>query len=373
MGTKPHIIFTVTNDLNYDQRMHRICTSLAQNGYQVTLIGRIKTDSRPIEEKPFMQHRLSCLFNNGKLFYLEFNLRLFFYLLKRKNDATCAIDLDTILPCFFSTRIKGIPCFHDAHEYFAEVPEVVNRPLVKRIWEAVAKKAIPKMNFCYTVSESLASVLKHKYGKTFHVVRNVPWLNNGHKQVKANDKSPFILYQGALNDGRGLEKLIAAMHDIEIPLYLAGEGDLSNQLRQYARKEGLTDKVHFLGHLDPEELKALTPKAFIGFNVLESKGLNYYYSLPNKFFDYLHAGVPILTNDFPEYRKINTDYSVAMLIDLNKDAIVKATHYLLNNPEAYQQMVNNCMEARDVFNWNKEEKYLLQLYDGWFAKDQQLS
>ena len=72
------IYFTVTNDLTYDQRMHRICTSLAENGYDVTLVGFIKKDSVPLKKEKFRQKRLSCLFKKGKLFYAEYNTRLFF-------------------------------------------------------------------------------------------------------------------------------------------------------------------------------------------------------------------------------------------------------------------------------------------------------
>ncbi len=364
MPTQPQIIFTVINDLNYDQRMHRICTSLAENGYKVTLIGRQKPNSEKLHKKPFNQYRLHCIFHKGKLFYFEFNVRLFLHLLKRKASAICAIDLDTILPCFGIARLKNIYCFHDAHEYFAEMPEVINRPFVKRTWELVANWAIPKMELCYTISHSLAEIFQEKYGKNFHVIRNVPWLQD----IKTDHpEEPFILYQGALNEGRGLETLIAAMDQIDLPLYLAGEGDLSQKLRQQVKEEGLDNKVHFLGYVSPAQLKTLTPKAFVGFNILANKGLNYYYSLPNKFFDYMHAGIPILTNNFPEYQRINKQYQVAMLLNLEKDSIVRNIKYLRDNPSVYNQMKNNCLAARDVFNWNQEEKKLLNLYNPYFG------
>src|SRR5450432_542599 len=100
------IYFTVTNDLTYDQRMIRICTSLANAGYKIMLTGRKMKGSIPLIEQPFQQKRIRCLFERGKLFYAEYNLRLFFYLLFKKADCICAIDLDTILPCYFISKLK---------------------------------------------------------------------------------------------------------------------------------------------------------------------------------------------------------------------------------------------------------------------------
>jgi hypothetical protein len=98
------IIFTVTNDLNHDQRMIRICTALAAN-YDVHLIGRVLPHSKPIVNQSFTQHRLNVWFQKGKLFYAEYNIRLFFFLLKKQFDMVCGIDLDTILPCYLVSKI----------------------------------------------------------------------------------------------------------------------------------------------------------------------------------------------------------------------------------------------------------------------------
>ena len=102
------IYFIVTNDLSYDQRMIRIATTLTQAGYTIKLVGRKLNNSIPILAQPFLQKRINCLFEKGKLFYAEYNIRVFFYLLFKKMDCICAIDLDTILPCYFISKIKKI-------------------------------------------------------------------------------------------------------------------------------------------------------------------------------------------------------------------------------------------------------------------------
>ena len=147
---KRKILFTVTNDLSYDQRMIRIATTLAQNGFDVSLIGRIKKQSISLGNEPFQQKRLGVFFSKGKLFYLEYNLRLFFFLLKNRFDIVGSVDLDTLLPCFLVAKIKRKPIVFDAHEYFTEVPEVVNRPFTKGIWKLVGKLIIPRLKYAYT-------------------------------------------------------------------------------------------------------------------------------------------------------------------------------------------------------------------------------
>ena len=361
----PRILCTVTNDLTYDQRMIRICGSLARAGYEVLLVGRRRPASRPLRKEPFEQKRLSCFFDKGKLFYLEYNLRLFFFLLATPFDVVCSVDLDTILPGFLSSRIKGKPCVYDAHEYFTEVPEVVRRPAVKRIWEGVARFTIPRLAYAYTVGPGLARLLEERYGTPFAVIRNVPLPIAGPpKSPEPTAGAPIILYQGALNEGRGLEWAIEAMQEVEgAVLWLAGEGDLSANLRRRVQELGLESKVQFLGFIPPNELQALTSKAYIGLNLLENKGLSYYYSLANKAFDYIQAGVPSLNMAFPEYIQLQQEFGVFILLEsLSAPAISRAIDGLLRDEEKYQRIRSNCLEAGKSLNWEKEEKRLLAFY-----------
>lgn len=354
------LIFTVTNDLNYDRRMIRTCTSLVDAGYKVKIIGRKQTNSLPIIPQSYNQKRLRCLFERGKFFYIEYNIRLFFYLLFQKFDAACAIDLDTILPVLFISMLRRKKRFYDAHEYYTEVPELLGRPVTKSIWEKVASFSINKMTSCYTVSESLSTIFKERYHKEFDVVRNLPLLLPARKVIK---HGKMILYQGAVNKGRGLEQLIDAIEDIDVQVVIAGYGDIQQKIKSKVEAKGYQYKVILSGYLTPAQLYELTPKAFIGYNLLDPSSLSYYYSLSNKFFDYIHAGVPSLSNPFPEYVLINQQFKVSHLIELNTDEIKKAIIYLLENHDYYEELKNNCLKARDIFNWQAEQQKLLQIYN----------
>jgi glycosyltransferase involved in cell wall biosynthesis len=359
------IFFTVTNDLTYDQRMNRICTSLAENGYDVTLVGRKLRGSLPLKNEKYKQKRIRCWFNKGKLFYFEYNLRLCNFLLLRKMDAICAIDLDTIIPCHTISYFKRIPRIYDAHELFTELKEVVTRPIIKRIWTAVEKKLVPEFKWGYTVSESIAEEFQKRYDVWYKTIRNVARLK---ELDTAQGSGKFILYQGAVNEARAFEYLIPAMKWVNAPLVVCGDGNFMPQLKELIRTHQLEHKVELKGMLLPDELWKISQQAYIGIAVAENEGLNQYYALPNKFFDYMQAGLPQVTMDYPEYRKINLQFEVAILIDnLAPQRIAAAINNLLADNVMYSRLRQNCLKARLELNWQQEEKKLLAFYQSVFT------
>ncbi|HEY5966851.1 MAG TPA: glycosyltransferase [Chitinophagaceae bacterium] len=358
------IIFTVTNDLNYDQRMQRICGTLAGAGYDVLLVGRKLKTSLPLSKKNYRQQLLKCWFNKGKLFYSEFNIRLFFFLLFEKADCICAIDLDTILPCYYISKFKGIKRVYDAHEYFSQLDEVVNRPSIYRLWKKIEERMIPKFKKGYTVCDSLAEEFRKNYNANYTVIRNVPLLVESNEQMRSED---VILYQGAVNKGRGLDKLALSMKDVKAKLWVCGNGNFMDEMRSVVQANDLAAKVIFFGMLPPEELKKRTAQANIAVNPFERTGLNQYLSLSNKFFDYIHAGIPQVTMNYPEYKKINDQFKIAELIDdLDPYAIAKAINRLITNKELYLQLKQNCLAAKQELNWQNEKDKLLNFYEGLF-------
>ncbi len=359
------IILTVTNDLTYDQRMQRIASTLVEAGHVVLLVGRQLPESKPLEKRFFEQKRLRCWFRKGFLFYAEYNLRLFLFLLMARYDALGTVDLDTLFGGGLAAFLRGKKRVFDAHEYFEEVPEVQGRRFVRLFWRGVARLFLPMYKHAYTVGPALAELFSKKYGIPFAVVRNVPVKRTGIAPALHNQQPRILLYQGALNAGRGIEALLEAMTRLEgVQLWLAGEGDLSEALRKRARELGLNeDKVCFLGFVKPAELQAITDQAWLGLNLLENKGLSYYYSLANKFFDCVQARVPLLSMDFPEYRALNTQHEVAVLLpEATPDAIVAAVQHLLNNPVLYRYLRENEDRAAEEWVWEKEKAVLLRVW-----------
>ena len=359
-NVEKHITFTVTNDLTHDQRMIRICSSLAEYGYQITLIGRQTKKSAILSKKTFAQKRIRCFFNSGFLFYAEYNIRLFFVLLCTRTDIYGAIDLDTIAPNCLVAIIKSRPFVFDAHEFFTEVPEVTHRKMVKFIWNIIGKCCIPQAERCYTVSKSLAEQLSVQYKTPFEVVRNMP-------SQKANiTKSPnekILVYQGDLNIGRGLELYIESIQFIDAKLVIIGDGPLYTKLNALAQKLNVSDKVIFTGYKDADSMHEITANASIGLNLLQADGLSYYYSLSNKFFNYIQAGIPQLCSQFPEYKILNNTYHVAKLISYDTAAIVNACNDWFADNEDYNKTVLHCHQAASVLNWESEKQILISLYN----------
>jgi glycosyltransferase involved in cell wall biosynthesis len=344
--------------------MHRICDSLYSFGYQVSLCGRELDNSTPLTTKNFQQHRLKCFFKKGKLFYIEFNIRLLFFLLVQKFDAVNAVDLDTAPAALLAAKIKNKLLIYDAHELFTEVPEVVNRPFIKKIWELVERILIPRTNLAYTVSQSIADFFSQKYHQPFYVIRNVPVL----VAKKTLTKERAIIYQGALNEGRGLEFLIQSMKDIDAQLWIAGDGDVSNKLKKMVLELKLDKKIFFLGKLSPEKLVEKTQQAIAGFNALEPKGLSYYYSLSNKTFDYIHAEIPQVISAFPEMKKLNEQFGFAIEIEhVSPTEISTAFNRLLSDEQLCETLSKNCRIAKQTLNWHNESQQLKKLYEQLFG------
>ena len=364
---KKRITLAITNDPNYDQRMIRICTSLHDAGYDVTLVGRRRPISAALIPRPFRQVRIPQRIDQGKLFYALFNAKLFFYLLFKKTDAFCAIDLDTIMPVYWASLLRRKPRVYDAHELFCDIEEVASRPRLQKVWRWIERTTVPNFHGGYTVNESYVREYRRMYGVDYAVVRNATVLRPF--VPPPAPAKPFILYQGAVNKGRCFEQLIPAMKWVDYRLVICGNGNFMEQAQALAKAEGVEDRVEFRGYVPPEELRHITPQATIGITLFVATSLSNELSLANRFFDYMHAGVPQLCVAYPEYEHINSRYEIATLIrDITPESIAQALNGMLQNPARMEAMRAQCMAAREEFNWQAEERRLLGVYEKLFNR-----
>lgn len=358
---KPRLVFTVINDLNFDQRMIRICNSLSKAGYEVTLVGRGHLQSGPMKKRAFCQKRLHVARTQGKLMYLTYWIKLFFYLLFKRADLICAIDLDTILPVYFASLFKRTKRVYDAHELFTEMKEVVTRPREKWLWDRIERFAVPRFPSGYTIGPCYAREFRKKYGVRYAVVRNATVL----RPLKSpHPGKKYILYQGWVNEGRCFEELIPAMQWVDMPLVICGEGNFYEQARKLTRSLGLEHKIIFKGYIPPEALGEYTENAFIGITLFNGISKSNVLSMANRFFDYMHHMLPQVCMRFPEYEQVNREFEIAVLVQdpPSSESIAAAINRLVKEPETYQRLSRNCRLAREKYCWQHEEKTLLDFY-----------
>lgn len=363
-------IVSVTNDLSTDQRVDKVCRTLTGMGFHVLLVGRWLPGCLPLNDRPYETHRMRLLFKRGPLFYAEYNLRLFWLLLFNPAKLLVSNDLDTLLANFTAHKLKRVPLVYDSHEYYTETPELINRPVVQGIWERIEKAIFPKLTDIITVNKSIADLYQKKYNKTLHVVRNVPRtpeietaLNRASFGLPL-DKKIIVLQGAGINIQRGVEEAVEAMRYVPNALLLIiGGGDVIDSLKNQVKKSELKDKVRFIKRLPYNELIQYTRLSDLGITLDKDTNINYRFSLPNKLFDYIHAGIPILASRLPEIARIVEGYDIGLIAE-NHDPkhIAGLMNQMLTNEAQNKIWKNNLIEAAKELNWENEEKTLTELY-----------
>ena len=355
------VYIAVTNNILFDQRAQRIATALNEIGFECKIIGRKYLLPKQEGNQKINMHRLHCFFNKGVLFYLEYNIRLFIYLISKRPEIIYACDPDTLLACTTYKRLFNKKGVYDSHEYFIETPELNSRKGIKWIWDKIERFGSRNMNLHITVNDILATLLSKRLGRQFYSIRNLPFKI---PPSESNFRENIILYQGVLNEGRGLKEAIDLIGLLpKYELWLAGEGDLSEDLRNYANKKSYKQKIKFLGKVHPEELKSITNKARYGYNLLNGSSLNYYYSLANKFFDYMAAGVPSINMNFPVYDSYIKKYHCGISVDeLKAETLAKKIQSIDQNPNDYKLLQMNSYKAHVELNWEIEKLKLAELF-----------
>ncbi len=351
------IIMTVTNNLESDQRVHREASYFHENGWQVTVVG---SQNQPCHDyrQSYATKRLPLFFKKGALFYAEINLRLFIYLLFHPSDRIWSNDTDTILAGFLASKLKRKRFTVDLHELFPEVPEVAQRPFVKGCWTKLEDWILPRVKECYTVCQSIADYYHNRYGIGVKVLRNMPL-----KRAYTGRSGKFdfggkrvILYQGAVNEGRGIEWIMDAMRFVENAVFVViGKGDLYDTLREKCEKDNLGEKVKFLGHIPFAELSAYTIDADLGVCLLKEKGLSYYYALPNRVFDFMQAHVPLLATDFPEIaRVLNVAGTGRVIHEYEPEKLAAVINEMLGTPIDHDLFER----ASEQYHWEVERQVI---------------
>lgn len=366
---KKRIVVSVISDLSTDQRVIRICSTLQAMGFAVTVIARSFKDSLPLQTYPFAASRIGCYFRKGILQYAEFNTKLFFKLLFKKTDYFLSNDLDTLIPNFIIGRLRGKHLFYDTHEYFTGVPELRSSPLKRKTWKFFEDRILPRLRTVYTVNQSVKEAYEKEYPRLqFAIIRNVPMT------IPVIPATPPVHWQGkiillaqgaGLNEGRSCIEVLEAMPllDERFHLVFIGGGTHWHYLQQRRQELGLEDRVDMMAKMLPSQLKTYTPLAHLGFSLDSFEDKNCLYNLPNKIFDYIQAGVPIVATAIPEVKNIVEQYNCGVcLYDVSPLTLSATITALIDDKKRYEAYKNNTQSAAKELCWEKEEGVLKAVY-----------
>jgi len=323
-----------------------------------------------MDDRPYPTRRMKLIFTKGPLFYACFNLRLFFFLLFHKADLLFSNDLDTLLPNYIIAGLKKKPLIYDSHEYFTGVPELINRKGVQKVWKQIEKWIFPRLKDIITVNESIADLYEKEYGKRPVVVRNIPSagfipLEKSRSDLGLPENKKILILQGSgINVQRGSEEMVEAMQMInDAVLLIIGSGDVIPRLKKMIIDLQLADKVIVKPKLPYNELMNFTHLADIGLTLDKDTNLNYRYSLPNKLFDYIRAGIPVIASPLVEIRKIIDKYDIGTFIPGHEPKEIAAKiNAVLQDKELIARWKKNITFASSQLAWEKEEQGLKKVF-----------
>lgn len=362
------IVVSVISDVVTDQRVQKECNTFYKMGYDVLVIGRKSKNTFMLDELPYRVIRFHNLFSRGPLMYLVFNLQLFFYLLFKKADIFWANDLDTLLPNFIIARLKKTKLVYDSHEYFTLS---VYKKTSRKLWERLEAFLFSRLKNVVTVNDSIKNVYEKKYKVPVTVIRNVPYrsaITLDSPKVLLPDSKKILVMQGiGLNENRGAEEAVLMMQFLpdDFNLYFIGSGTILNKLKKLVKDLQLEQKIIFIDVLPYDRMMEYTRQCFLGL-IFEKIHFNdeHMFSLPNKFFDYMKAGIPVLSSKAVEIKAIIENYKTGDFIDnFDPKQIAKKIIHISNNPEIYNFWKQNTSAAANELCWDNEEIKLINFME----------
>ncbi|HEV2481766.1 MAG TPA: glycosyltransferase [Puia sp.] len=370
------VVIAAISDLATDQRLHKVSLTLQEAGYDVLLIGTRRRDSLPLAPRSYPIRRIRLLFQKGAYFFAEFNFRLFLRLLFTKGDIFLGNDLDAIGAVWLAGTLRRLPVVYDTHEYYLGMPELNGRAGVKKVWQHIEAFVFPRLRYIYTICDSFRELYYKDYGKTLGVVRNVPYRKAADIDIPLpkdlEEKLPkdkfFLLFQGAgINPERGVEELVLAMPLLDparFHLVIIGGGENWEKIVEMVRDNGLSDRITLIPKIPFEQLRSVTRRAHLGLSLDKPNNINHIYGLPNKIFDYLHSGVPVLVSRVVELEKIVNTYDVGDFIENHQPAHIAAKILAISSdPGLLERWKRNTATVREELCWERESRVVVNIFE----------
>ena len=371
MNSKSVLIIFLGN-IHYDSRATNFYNSFCERGYIVKVISfDWLTKDFKTERGNISVYKLKKgFFSIG--FYLKFSLLLSFRLLFTKADFIFAEDVYTLPFAVILSKFKNSTIFYDSREIYGHLAGLSKRKKLQAFWGWVEKRSIKGVNVVMTTGEMDSEFIEKEYSlKSTLVIRNLPFQSevkesfDFRKHLNLDESKKILLYQGVILHGRGLGIILNLLSRLKnCVLIVLGDGEYKGYYEALAKKNNIEKEVFFFGKIEQSELLRYTSGADIGLAIIENLSLSYYFALPNKMFEYIYCGVPILVSNLPQMKSIVDKYKVGFYVDPdNSEDIIKQLNNLLDNNELRNKFKENCKIAAGELNWNREINKLFSLIE----------
>ena len=313
--------------------------------------------------------------------YLVYYYQSFMLLRKEPVDIYHAHDLMTLPVAWLAKTIRKGKVVYDCHELWLDRNRQPKRSRINRfLIRNIEAFLIRRVDAVITVSQSIADVLSERYHiPKPTVIINAPYYSPVQRsdilrnEIGIPAESKIILYIGAITFNRGLEELFQSfkyLSNCSLVLMGYGDADYISNLRRLISEEKLTDRVHFFGPVPYEEVPRYAASADMGAAPIKNACLSYYYCSPNKVFECVAAGLPVVGSNFPDLKRVIEGYRLGVTFDPESPQdIARAIQYVLSDEARYDEMRNNALEAAKIYNWQNESKKLLVVYERLMGKN----
>jgi len=360
-GKNHRILISFLGNINYDTRARNLRASLIERGFEVETVSFDWFDRPQGGDIPVVK------LTKGKSsagFYLKFAFTVIHKLLFNKYDLYIAADIYNLPFLSFFAKFRSKPLFYDSRELFRYLAGLTGKKNIQTLLSLIEESYIRDCDKIIVTGMMDAGVLIEDYGLSqdkFILLRNLPRKSarseakDLRKEFNLPHDAVILIYQGVVVKGRGLQKIIELLPENgSLHLVILGEGELRVELERYAGELGVASRVIFAGTVTQDELLSYTAGADIGCTLIENISKSYYYALPNKLFEYVAAGIPVLASDLPQMKQIIDRYGVGRYVNPeNEDEIIEALNHLCD-PEIRREIKLNSMKAAEELNWERE-------------------
>lgn len=391
-NTRRHIAMLVWNTFLNDARVMNEAETLVRAGFSVTVhalhapgiaprvevVGSGITVRRMGGSQGARQLRRGALGASGRSVVsslgmaasrLTTHLGMLRALIACKPDAIHAHDVNVLPTAWLAARFARVPLVYDAHEIST------NREGYQAFRGMVGwleKKIMPRAAGTITTTDARAKFFARAYRiprplvlqNRPRLVRNAP-SNRIREELGLSEPWPVVLYQGGLQPGRGLPRLVEAAAQVSGAYFVfIGGGRQAAELHTLTDRLGLNERVRFIPTVPLAELPSYTASADIGVQPIENTCLNHFTTDSNKLFEYVIAGLPVIASRLPEIRRVVERHDLGLLVTPGDTAsLVEALRKLIADDSLRARYAANATRAAQQLNWEEQEAALVALYE----------